>query len=98
MTARTESDEKAFQLATAELDQLARNAGGGAEGLDRASCSPDALYFAQIGVGAASRGCSADGWRAEILKIHGPEILPKIEEAEECMRHSGLWPWSESSG
>lgn len=97
MSAQTNSDEEAFQLAVAELDQLAQNAGGGAEGLDRASCSPEALYLAQVGVGAASRGCSAEGWRTEILKAHGPEILRKIDEAEECMRHAGLWPWPETS-
>ena len=93
MTADTESDERAFREASAELDGLAAKSLGGAEGLDRASCSPAVVYLARVGIGAATRGCSAQGWRTEVAKSWGPEGAQQIDEAEECMRSSGLWPW-----
>lgn len=89
----TQTDERAFREAVAELDDLAESVGGGVEGLDRASCSPAVTYLAQIGMGAAARGCSAAGWRTEVSKVRGPEGVRQLVEAEECMRQSGLWPW-----
>ncbi|MEO6996670.1 MAG: hypothetical protein ABI112_01145 [Terracoccus sp.] len=94
MSAHTETDERAFRETVAELEALADSVGGGAEGLDRASCSPAVVYLAQVGMGAAARGCSAQGWRTEVGKIRGPEGVRQLDEAEECMRHSGLWPWA----
>ncbi len=89
----TNTDVVAFRQAVAELDALAESVGEGAEGLDRASCSPAVIYLAQVGMGAASRGCTAEGWRTEIAKSRGPEAVRQVHEAEECMRHAGLWPW-----
>lgn len=94
MSAHTETDERAIRETVAELEALADSVGGGAEGLDRASCSPAVVYLAQVGMGAAARGCSAQGWRTEVGKIRGPEGARQLDEAEECMRHSGLWPWA----
>lgn len=94
MSAHAEADERAFREAAAELELLAANCCGGAEGLDRASCSPAVVYLAQVGMGAAARGCSAQGWRAEVAKGRGPEGAQPLDEAEECMRRSGLWPWT----
>lgn len=94
MTAQIETDERAFREAAAELDALAASSVGGAEGLDRASCSPAVVYLAQVGMGAAARGCSAQGWRAEVAKSRGPEGARQLDEAEDCMRSSGLWPWT----
>lgn len=93
MSAHSETDQRAFNEAVAELDALADSVGVGVEGLDRASCSSAVVYLAQVGMGAATRGCSAEGWRAEVVKSRGPEGARQIDEAEECMRRSGLWPW-----
>ena len=93
MSTHTVTDERAFREAVSELDALADSPGGGVEGLDRASCSPAVVYLAQVGMGAAARGCSAQGWRAEVAKSRGSEGVQQLAEAEECMRHSGLWPW-----
>lgn len=93
MSADTKTDARAFHQAVAELDGLADSVGGGVEGLDGASCSPVVIYLAQVGMGAAARGCSPDGWRAEAAKIRGPKAGRQLDEAEECMRRSGLWPW-----
>lgn len=93
MSAQPEKDERAFREAVTELDSLSASVGGGVEGMDRASCSPAVLYLAKVGIGAAARGCSAEGWRTEVAKTKGPEGVREIDEAEECMRYSGLWPW-----
>lgn len=93
MTAPTNTDEKAFREAVAELDGLAEKSLGGAEGLDRASCSPAVVYLARVGMGAATRGCSAQGWREEVTKGWGPDADQQLDAAEECMHRSGLWPW-----
>lgn len=93
MGERTQTDAQAVQEAVQDLDDLAANACGGAEGLDRASCSPVITYLAQIGIGASARGCSSAGWRVEVSKIRGPNAAHELDEAEKCMRASGLWPW-----
>ena len=93
MSTHAETDERAFRQAVAELDALAESVGEGAEGLDRASCSPAVVHLAQVGMGAAARGCTAEGWRTEILKAREPEATRQVAEAEDCMRKSGLWPW-----
>lgn len=94
MSTRTEADEDAFRLAVKDLANLADTALGGTEGLDGASCAPNAKYLAEIAIGAATRGCSQQGWRAEVSKTRGPDASAELDEAEECMRHSGLWPWA----
>lgn len=92
MNAKTETDARAFRQAVAELDGLA-NSVPGLDGLDGASCSPAVMYLAKVGMGAAYRGCSAEGWRTEVANTSGPEADRQLDEAEECMRRSGLWPW-----
>ena len=94
MAARIQSDAQAFEEAVEALDNIAAGAMGGAERLDHASCSPAITYLAEVGIGAAARGCSREGWRTEVAKTQGPEAAKQLDEAEECMRHSGLWPWN----
>lgn len=88
---RTETDEHAFRQAVTDL---AVTALGGVEGLDRASCSANITFLAEVGIGAAARGCSSQGWRAEASKARGPDAGAELDAAEECMRRSGLWPWA----
>lgn len=88
------TDEHAFAQALLALADLAGDVFGGVEGLDRASCSPNIKYLAQIGMGAAARGCSQDGWRAQVAITQGLDAARELDQAEECMRHSGLWPWA----
>lgn len=95
MAEQADIDERAFNEAVRNLGKIADIAMGGVEGLDCASCSPRVKYLAEVGIGAAARGCSPDGWRTEVAKTLDPEEAgPRLEEAEECMRHSGLWPWN----
>lgn len=88
------TDEHAFAQALLALADLADDVFGGVEGLDRASCSPNIKYLARIGMGAAARGCSQDGWRAQVAITQGLDAARELDQAEECMRHSGLWPWA----
>lgn len=87
------TDEEAVQAAMDDLDGLVVSSCGGAEGLDGAACAPEITHLAKIAIGAAARGCSRDGWRTEVTKARGPGCAAQLGEAEECMRHSGLWPW-----
>ncbi len=93
MSYQSDTDEMAVQVATRDLEGLADSAEGGVEGLDRAACSPKVKYLALTGIGAAARGCSREGWREEVCHIARLYSLAELNEAEECMRHSGLWPW-----
>ena len=94
MAGQADIDARAFNEAVRNLGNIADIAMGGPEGLDHASCSPKVKYFAEVGMGAAARGCSRDGWRTEIAKtLDASDADRQLEEAEECMRHSGLWPW-----
>ncbi|HLS65179.1 MAG TPA: hypothetical protein VK060_17500 [Ruania sp.] len=93
MSTTSRTDEKALQEAVAELEGIAQGAYGGAEGLDGASCHPMLTYLAEVAIGAAARGCSAQGWRTEVAKSTWPAAARDVAEAERCMRHAGLWPW-----
>ncbi len=90
--ADAEDDARAFHEAAAELDDLAGSAAA-AEIFGGVACPPVPIYLAQVGMSAAIRGCSAEGWRAEVSKIRGPEAAEQLDQAEACMRESGLWPW-----
>jgi hypothetical protein len=81
------------RAAIEDLTGLAESAMGGVEGLDRAACSPRITYLAQIGIGAAARGCSREGWREEASQIAELYTVEELDQAEWCMRNSGLWPW-----
>ena len=63
------------------------------EGLEGSSCAPHRKHLAQIAVGSAREGLSAEQWRSAIVDGLGPEITPLVDEAEACMRGAGLWPW-----
>lgn len=94
MARQSEIDEVAVRAAVEDLQGLAESALGGVEGLDTAACSPEVTYLAKIGIGAAARGCSREGWRQEVSQIAGLYTVKQLDEAETCMRHSGLWPWT----
>lgn len=85
-------DARAFHEAKAELDDLAESVAA-AEIFGGVACAPEMIYLAQVGMGAAIRGCSEEGWRAEVSKIRGPKARQQLDRAEGCMRESGLWLW-----
>lgn len=93
LTQQSERDETAVREAIEDLEGLAESAMGGAEGLHAASCPPAARYLAEIGIGAAARGCSRAGWRTQVADVAALYTFEELDEAEACMRHSGLWPW-----
>lgn len=88
------TNTQAVQAAMDDLDNLEVCSYGAAEGLDGAACAPSITYLAKIAIGAAARGCTRDGWRTEVSLARGPGSVHQLDEAEECMRHSGLWPWT----
>lgn len=90
--AQPERDERAVRQAISDLDNIAGYALGGVEGLDQASCSSRVKHLAEIGIGAAARGCSWQGWRHEVSKA-ALYSAAELDEAEECMQQCGLWPW-----
>ena len=94
MGTHAEADAQAFRLAVKALEDLADSAFGGAEALDGAACAPHVKYLAKVGIGAAARGCSREGWRAEVSKAKGADASAALDEAEKCMREAGLWPWA----
>lgn len=65
-----------------------------AEALDRAACGPHLKHLAVLAEASAAEGVSAAQWRADLLQQAGPDVAAAIDAAEECMRHSGLWPWN----
>jgi len=68
-----------------------------AEWLEGASCGPHVKALAVRAADAAGRGVSADRWRRDLLAEH-PDASALVDEAEECMRGAGLWPWPGSAG
>lgn len=64
------------------------------EALDRAGCGPRVTDLARLAIAVSTDGRSAEGWRTWISEELGPQSLPHLEEAEACMRESGLWPWA----
>ncbi len=63
------------------------------ERLEEASCGPRVKALMVDAVHARERGMSPAAWRAEALGRYGDEVRTLVDEAEECMRDSGLWPW-----
>lgn len=70
----------------------------GAEGLDAASCPPHVKHVAQLAMGAAAEGLTAQRWRDEIVDGLGDDVKPLLQRAETCMRDVGLWPWHDERG
>lgn len=86
--------EAAFARPQAKLVELAKDAQGAAEGMDRASCGPKIKYLAEIAIGASMSGGTPQTWRATVLEVLGPAAQPVLDEAEACMHSAGLWPWN----
>jgi hypothetical protein len=88
---RTFADaEDEFMRAHREMLQDPRN---DVESLDRAGCGPRVTNLARLAIGANTEGRSAAEWRSRITDDLGAEVEPFLDQAEECMRVSGLWPW-----
>lgn len=63
------------------------------EWLEGASCGPAAKHLAHLAIHAADGGGSRADWQSWVHE-HVPEVSDAtLDEAEECMRHAGLWPW-----
>ena len=67
-----------------------------AEWLEGASCDPHVKALAGRAADAAGQGVSAARWRRDLLAEH-PDAAALVDEAEECMRGAGLWPWHGSA-
>lgn len=65
----------------------------GAEGLDTAVCGAQVKHLAQYAIAAADHGVDAAHWRETIVTEAGPEATRLVDQAEECMREAGIWPW-----
>lgn len=63
------------------------------EGLESAACGPNVKHLAQFAIAAAATGVTEERWRSSIIDEGGPGAAPLVEQAEECMRSAGLWPW-----
>jgi hypothetical protein len=63
------------------------------ERLEEASCGPRVKALMVDAVHACERGASPAEWQADIVARYGAEIAILLDEAEECMHTSGLWPW-----
>ena len=79
-------------------EELLAEPAAGAEGLDAASCPPHVKHLAQIAMGAAAEGFTAQRWRATVVEGLGDEVTPLLRRAEDCMRDVGLWPWHDEDG
>jgi hypothetical protein len=75
----------------AELD----DSHNGPEWLEEASCPPGVKELARLASSASVHGMTAEGWRSMIMSEGGPEASPLLDNAETCMRESGLWPWNQ---
>jgi hypothetical protein len=63
------------------------------EWLEGAACGPAAKHLAHLALHTAEAGGTEDDWRAWVHK-HVPEVSePLLDEAADCMRTAGLWPW-----
>lgn len=89
------SIEAAFARPQGRLLELARAAGGAAEGLDQASCGPKVKYLAEVAIGESMSGGTPQTWRAAVIGLLGPAVQPVVDEAEACMHSAGLWPWNQ---
>lgn len=66
-----------------------------AEVLSSASCDPACQAIAACAIGAWQEGWTPAQWRQDALaRQRDDKEVQLIAEAEDCMRGSGLWPWS----
>jgi hypothetical protein len=63
------------------------------ERLEEASCGPRVKALMVDAVHACERGVTPADWHADVLARYGAETSTLLDEAEECMYTSGLWPW-----
>ena len=65
------------------------------EGIENASCGPAVKHLAHLAMHTAAANGTEAAWR-EWVHANVPEVSDKlIDDAEECMRWAGLWPWHE---
>jgi hypothetical protein len=63
------------------------------EWLEAAACGPAVKHLAHLAMHTAGAHDTEAEWR-QWVRIRAPEVTDKlIDEAEECMRGAGLWPW-----
>lgn len=63
------------------------------EWLDGAACGPAVKHLAHIAMHTAEAHGSEAQWR-QWIHTRVPAVSDTlIDEAEECMRSAGLWPW-----
>lgn len=65
------------------------------EGMTDSSIAPTLLTIARSAVAAATEGADAGTWRTALL-THSRYWL-QVPGAEQCMRATGLWPWTTTS-
>lgn len=63
------------------------------EWLENASCAPAVKHLAHLAMFTADEGGNEAAWR-DWVRTNVPEASETLlNEAEECMRSAGLWPW-----
>lgn len=63
------------------------------EWLEGAACGPAVKHLAHLAMHTADAHGTEAAWR-QWVHANAPEVSNKlIDEAEECMRGAGLWPW-----
>lgn len=81
------------ETARARLDFSATDGATLVERLEEASCGPRVKALMVDAVHACDQGAGPAEWHAKVIADHGSEVVTLLDEAEECMRASGLWPW-----
>lgn len=63
------------------------------EWLEAAACGPAVKHLAHLAMQTAAAHGSEAEWR-QWIRMRVPEVTDRlINEAEECVRRAGLWPW-----
>ncbi len=63
------------------------------EWLEAAACGPAVKHLAHLAMHTAEAHGSEAEWR-QWVRMRAPEVTDKlVDEAEDCMRGAGLWPW-----
>jgi hypothetical protein len=87
----------ADEAARPRLDFSATDGADLVERLEEASCGPRVKALMVDAVHARDRGIGPAQWHVEILARYGAGVATLLDEAEECMQSSGLWPWQRPS-
>ena len=62
------------------------------EAMIGSSCAPSVLEVVRSAIAAVQAGVAAAAWRSALAE-HSRYRL-QVQQAEECMRSAGLWPWT----